>query len=50
MPYSKITQYGIKMEGLPSGVSLKYPSSYGKDTLKEILSRRGQIKIQGAYA
>jgi len=48
MPYSKIAQYCITIEGLPS-VSLKHPSSYGKDTLKEVLSRRGQLKIQGAY-
>ena len=46
-PYSKIMQYGIKIEGLPSGVSLKHPSSYGKDVLKDILSRKGQLKIQG---
>ena len=43
LPYSKLTQYGIKMEGLPSGLSLNYPSSYRKDTLKEILSRRTNL-------
>lgn len=48
-PYSKIMQCGIKIEGLPSGVSLKHPSSYGKDVLKDILSRKGQLKIQGTY-
>ena len=45
MPYSKIRQYGITIEGLPC--DLKHPSCYGKDTLKEILSQRDQLKILG---
>ena len=49
LPYSKLAQYGIKMEGLPAGLSLKHPSSYGKDTLKEILSKKDLLKIQGSY-
>lgn len=49
LPYSKLIQYGITMEGLPAGLSLKHPSSYGKDTLKEILSKKDQLKIQGSY-
>jgi len=43
-PYSKVTQYGITMEGLPSGSSLKH---LGK-MLQEILSRKDQLKIQSA--
>ena len=49
LPYSKLTQYRITMEGLPAGLSLKHPSSYGKDMLKEILSKKDQLKIKGSY-
>ena len=48
LPYSKIMQFGITIEGLPFGLSLKHPSSYGKDTLKEILSKKNQLKLKGA--
>lgn len=37
MPYSKIQEYGIKMEGSPSGKTLKNPTAYGKTTLQYII-------------
>ena len=46
MPYAKIGQYGIEIEGLPC--DLKHPSSYGKDDMKEILSQRDKLRILGA--
>lgn len=46
-PYSKVQEYDIKMDGLPAGVSLKHPSSYGKDTLRNILSNKHHLKLYG---
>ena len=40
LPYSKIEQYGILIEGLPEGKILKHPSSYGAQTLKAILAKK----------
>ena len=47
LPYSKIQQYGILIEGLPEGKTLKHPSSYGPHTLKAILSSKDSIKLKG---
>jgi len=44
LPYKKIEDYGIIMNGLPSGKQLKHPSSYG---LKEILENKDNIKVEG---
>jgi len=30
LPYGNINAYGISIDGLPPGISLKHPSSYGK--------------------
>ncbi len=37
------------MDGLPLNKSLKHPSSYGRLTLKQILSNKDDIAIQGSY-
>lgn len=47
LPYSKIEQYGILIEGLPKGKILKHPSSYGAQTLKAILAKKDSIKLKG---
>ena len=47
LPYSKIEQYGILIEGLPEGKILKHPSSYGAQTLKAILAKKDSIKLKG---
>ena len=47
LPYSKIEQYGILIEGLPDGKTLKHPSSYGAQTLKAILAKKDSIKLKG---
>ncbi len=47
MPYSRVVQYGITVEGLPDGRTLKHPSSYGKTSLKKILQNRENIKVKG---
>jgi len=46
LPYSKIEQYGILVEGLPEGKTLKHPS-YGAQTLKAILAKKDFIKLKG---
>ncbi|XP_065903876.1 general transcription factor II-I repeat domain-containing protein 2B-like [Dysidea avara] len=45
MPYKYISKYGITMEGLPEGVVLKPPGSYGKATLKEIIARKDLLRV-----
>ena len=40
LPYSKIVEYGISLEGLPEDVVLKHPSSYGKATMRKILANK----------
>ena len=47
LPYSKVDVYGISVEGLPNGKTLKHPSSYGQATLKEILASKHSIKLTG---
>ena len=47
MPYSKILHYGIRMEGLPSGMVLKNPTAYGKATLQEIIANKDALKLHG---
>ena len=47
MPYSKILEYGISMEGLPSGVVLKNPTAYGKATLQQIIDNKDALKLHG---
>ena len=49
LPYKKIEEYSISMNGLPPNKSLKHPSSYGRLTLKQILSSKDNITIEGAY-
>lgn len=47
LPYSKVDVYGISVEGLPNGKTLKHPSSYGQATLKEILASKHSIRLTG---
>ena len=47
MPYSKIKEYGIRMEGLPSGIALKNPTSYGKTMLQDIIAKKDTLKLHG---
>lgn len=47
LPYSKVEEYGLKIDGLPSNCALKHPSSYGKSTLKSILDNRENLKLYG---
>ena len=47
LPYSKMEQYGILVEGPPEGKTLKHPSSYGAQTLKAILAKKDSIKLKG---
>ena len=47
MPYSKIQEYGIRMEGLPSGKTLKNPTAYGKTTLQDIIANKDSLKLHG---
>lgn len=49
LPYKKIQEYGISMTGLPQNKLLKHPSSYGRLTLKQILSNKDDITIEGVY-
>ena len=49
LPYRRIKEYGISMDGLPQEKSLKHPSSYGRLTLKEILSNKDNITVTGTY-
>jgi len=37
------------MVGLPQNISLKHPSSYGRLTLKQILSNKDNITVHGMY-
>ena len=47
--YSKMELYGISMEGLPDGKTLKHPSSYGSHTLKAILEGKESLQLKGMY-
>ena len=47
LPYSKITEYGISLEGLPEDVILKHPSSYGKATMRKILANKDLYHMTG---
>ena len=47
LPYSKIQEYGIRIEGLPAGVPLKNPTAYGKTTLQEIITNKDNLKLHG---
>ena len=49
MPYKRIQEYGISVSGLPEEKSLKYPSSYGRLTLRQILANKDNITVQGSY-
>lgn len=50
LPYKKIQEYGISMSELPQNKLLKHPSSYGRLTLKQILSNKDNIAIEGVYS
>ncbi|XP_065906298.1 uncharacterized protein [Dysidea avara] len=45
LPYSKISSLGITVTGLPDGVSLKHPSSYGRKQLQSILDCKERLII-----
>jgi len=45
LPYKYISDYGIKMEGLPKDVELKHPGNYGISTMREILARKVGLRI-----
>ena len=47
LPYKKIEEYGIVMNGLPLSKQLKHPSSYGRLTLKQILDNKDNIEVEG---
>lgn len=47
LPYSKIEEFGIRIEGLPVGTKLKHPSSYGKSVLQAIIQNRENLKLYG---
>ena len=47
MPYKRVHDYGILVSGLPEGRSLKHPSSYGRNTLRQILANKDNITVQG---
>ena len=44
-PYSKISSLGIVITGLPDGISLKHPSSYGQKQLQSILDCRERLTL-----
>ncbi|XP_076112851.1 uncharacterized protein LOC143080738 isoform X1 [Mytilus galloprovincialis] len=48
VPYKEITAGNIlvEVEGLPEGITLKDPSSYGKETLKELLKTEMKFQIR----
>jgi len=47
LPYNKVTEYGISISGLPDNITLKHPSSYGKEIMKKILANKHLCKITG---
>ena len=49
LPYSKAKQRGIFISGLPNGLQLKHPSSYGCRQLKSILDNKINLKIHGLF-
>lgn len=49
LPYKRIREYGISMDGLPQDKCLKHPSSYGRLTLQQILSNKDSITVKGMY-
>ena len=44
---SKIEEYGIHIDGLPSGTMLKHPSSYGKSVLQRIIDQKENLTLYG---
>ena len=48
LPYSKAKQRGIFISGLPNGLQLKHPSSYGCRQLKSILDNKINL-IHGLF-
>ena len=47
LPYSKIAEYGITLEGLPEDVILKHPTSYGRATMRKILANKDLYHMTG---
>ena len=47
MPYKKISEYGIRIEGLPAGVSLKELGRYGISTMEKIIENKNDLKLHG---
>ena len=47
LPYSKIKEDGIRMDGLPDQMILKNPAAYGKTTLQQIIANKDALKLHG---
>ena len=47
VPYSKLKQLGVTVEGLPDGITFKHPSSYGRRQLKQIIESKDDLKFNG---
>ena len=47
VPYSKLDQLGVTVEGLPNGIVFKHPSSYGRRQLQLIIETKDNIKFNG---
>ncbi|XP_071832977.1 general transcription factor II-I repeat domain-containing protein 1-like isoform X2 [Apostichopus japonicus] len=43
MPYSKVKQGIVKMEGMPPGILLRHPSSYGPRQLRAIFAAKDEL-------
>ncbi|XP_071853738.1 general transcription factor II-I repeat domain-containing protein 1-like [Apostichopus japonicus] len=44
MPYSSVKQGLVKMEGMPPGVLLRHPSSYGPRQLRAIFAAKDELR------
>ena len=49
VPYSKLKQLGVTVEGLPDGIVFKHPSSYGRRQLKQIIATQYNLKFNSKY-
>lgn len=47
VPYSKLKQLGVMVEGLPDGIAFKHPSSYGRRQLQQIIQTKDNLKFIG---
>jgi len=46
LPYK---DYGIRMEGLPTGIELKGLGSYGISTMEAIIQNKTNLKLHGNF-